>query len=531
MKRRSFLKTTAAATAATPFVVGGLKGRASSSLKMLAQLPTESDRVLVVIQLFGGNDGLNTLVPANDDEYYRIRPAVSVPKALAWNGLGDVFLHPALTEGINNGIAGMLEVGNLAIVQGVGYDNPNLSHFRSTDIWLSGINDSDPNIRLDTGWIGRYLEQRYPDFPASLPDDPLAIQFGGFSLLLRGSDGKKMGIELSDPTIQQGVNAQLDELDGASAGTPYLNEYTFIADIAQRSNKYADRVKGAYESGASQLSPLDGYGANPFGEQLRAVAAMVAGGLNTKVYVVSIGGFDTHVNQQRNDDGMTLTGMHPLLLHRISQAVAQFQYDLIRLGQADRVVGLTLSEFGRRPRENGSFGTDHGAASVQFVFGTNVNSAVFGEAPDLVNLNNNGDLRAQIDYRTVYTEILTDWFGLPLEDAREVLQNDDLIPLDVLQAPSSVRERDRRAGGVTLLGAAPNPFAGSTRIEFSVARPDHVIVEISSMEGGRIVRLFDGHLETGSHQVRFEGDIPSGNYLCTVRTSTGTDSRILTCLR
>ncbi|MGE3802328.1 MAG: DUF1501 domain-containing protein, partial [Candidatus Kapaibacterium sp.] len=429
------------------------------------------------------------------------------------------------------GIAGMLDVGNLAMVPGDGYDNPNLTHFRSTDIWLSGINDSNPNVRLDTGWIGRYLEERYPDFPASLPDDPLAIQFGGFSLLLRGSDGKKMGIEINDPTIQQGVNAQLDELDAESAGTPYLNEYTFIADIAARSNKYAERVKSAFESGASQLSPLDGYGANSLGEQLRAVAAMVAGGLNTKVYVVSIGGFDTHVNQQRNDDGMTLTGSHPLLLHRLSDAVAQFQYDMIRLGQADRVVGMTLSEFGRRPHENGSFGTDHGAASVQFVFGTGVNSAIFGETPDLENLNNNGDLRAQIDYRTVYTEILTDWFGLSLADARQVLQDDTLIPLDVLQATSGVRSREERSGSVALLGATPNPFVGSTRIDFRVARTDHVVVEISSMEGGRVARLFDGTLEAGKHQVRFEGDIPAGNYLCTIRTGSGTDSKVITCVR
>ena len=428
-------------------------------------------------------------------------------------------------------MAGMLEVGNLAVVQGVGYDNPNLSHFRSTDIWLSGINDSNPNARLDTGWIGRYLEERFPDFPASLPDDPLAIQFGGFSLLLRGSNGKKMGIEINDPTIQQGINAQLDELDSDSPGTPYLDEYTFIADIAQRSNKYAERVKQAYEAGVSQIGNDNSYGSSSLGDQIRAVAAMIAGGLNTKVYVVSMGGFDNHVNQQRNDDGMTLTGAHPLLLNRLSEAVSQFQFDMIRLNQADRVVGMTLSEFGRRPRENGSFGTDHGAASVQFVFGTQVNSAVFGEAPDLVNLNNNGDLRAQIDYRTIYTEILTDWFDMSLEDARLVLQDDDLIPLDVLKAASSVGDRKGISGGVALVGATPNPFVESTRIDFRVDRPQRVIIEVSSMKGGRVARLFDRSVEAGTHQVRFEGDLPAGSYLCTIRTESGTDSRLLTCVR
>ena len=529
MKRRSFLKTTAAAASASPFMVGGLKARASSSLKMLAQMPPENDRALVIIQLFGGNDGLNALIPATDDEYYRIRPGIGVPQELAWNGLGDIYLHPALANGSKGGLATMLEVGNVAIVQGVGYDNPNLSHFRSTDIWLSGINDSNPNARLDTGWVGRYLESRYPDFPASLPEDPLAIQFGGFSLLLRGSDGKKMGIEVTDPTLQQGVTSQLDELDENSNGTAYLDEYTFIADIAQRSNKYAERVKQAYETGAAMLNG-EYEEDNPLAQQMRAVAAMIAGGLKTKVYVVSIGGFDTHVNQQQID-GDVVIGMHPLLLGRISRAISEFQYDMIRLDEADRVIGMTISEFGRRPQENGSYGTDHGAASVQFVFGTQVNSAIFGEAPDLTDLNNNGDLRAQVDYRNIYTEILTDWFGLPLDDARQILQDDSLSPVDVLKAPLSVSEERRGMGGVALVNAAPNPFRNATEIQFRVDRTSRVRIEIRSMEGGRSVTLLDRTVEAGLHRTRFEGDIPSGNYLCTIRTDSGMDSRLLTCIR
>ncbi len=529
MKRRSFLKTTAAAASATPFVVGGMKARATTSLKMLAQLPPDNDRALVIIQLFGGNDGLNALIPALDDEYYRIRPNIGVPKELAWNGLGDIYLHPALASGSKGGLANMLEVGNVAIVQGVGYDNPNLSHFRSTDIWLSGINDSTPGARLDTGWIGRYLESRYPDFPANLPDDPLAIQFGGFSLLLRGSDGKKMGIEVNDPSLQQGVDSQLDELDANSPGTAYLDEYTFIADIAQRSNKYAERVKDAYENGLAQLKG-EYKDDNPLALQMRAVAAMIAGGLKTKVYVVSIGGFDTHVNQQQIDD-TNIIGMHPLLLGRISRAVSEFQYDMIRLDQADRVVGMTISEFGRRPQQNGSFGTDHGAASVQFVFGTQVNSAIFGEAPNLTDLNNNGDLRSQVDYRTIYAEILTDWFGLELAEAHQILQNEDLNPVDVLKAPLSVTDRREGRGGVALVNATPNPFRNTTEIAFRVDRTSRVKIEIRSMDGGRAVTLMDRTVEAGQHRTRFEGDMPSGNYLCTIQTESGMDSRILTCVR
>ena len=528
MKRRSFVKTTAAATAATPFVVGGLRARASSSMKMMAQMPPENDRVLVIIQLFGGNDGLNTLVPAQDDDYYRLRPLVHVPRELAWNGIGDIYLHPALDEGAHGGLTSMLEVGNLAIVQGVGYDNPNLSHFRSTDIWLSGINDSDPNTRLDTGWIGRFLEQKYPSFPANLPDDPIAVQFGGFSLLLRGSGGKKMGIEINDPTIQQGVTSQIDELDDASTGTPYLEEYLFVSDIAERSNKYAERVRSAFESGSSKLQGE--YGDNSLGDQMKAVAAMIAGGLSSNIYVVSMGGFDTHVNQQRHV-GEDLIGMHPTLLARLSRAISEFQFDMIRLGEADRVTGMTISEFGRRARENGSYGTDHGASSVQFVFGTSVNSAVFGDSPNFSDLNNNGDLRAQIDYRSVYMEMLTDWFGMTSSEARDILQDDELLPLNVLQEPAGVAERDHGAGGTALLGAAPNPFGASTTIEFSVDRPGHVIVEIRTIEGRLLARLVDRRLDAGTHTVRFDGDPAPGTYICTVRSERGVDSGVLTCVR
>ena len=337
-----------------------------------------------------------------------------------------------------------------------------------------------------------------------------------------------MGIEVNDPTIQTGVNSQIDELDTNSTDTPYLDEYLFVSDIAQRSNKYAERVKEAYDSGSAQLQGE--YGDNSLGDQMRAVASMIAGGLSTNVYVVSMGGFDTHVNQQRHV-GEDLIGAHPTLLARLSRAISEFQFDMIRLGEADRVTGMTISEFGRRANENGSYGTDHGAASVQFVFGTSVNSAVFGEAPNFSDLNNNGDLRAQIDYRTVYMEMLTDWFGLSVDDARAVLQSDDLLPLNVLEEPASVHDQRGHAGSTQLLGARPNPFTTETTIDFSIDRSGPVVVEIHSLDGRRIATLVDRQLEAGSHSVRFTENVSPGSYLCTIRTSTGSDTRALTCVR
>lgn len=525
MKRRSFIKTAAATAAATPIVLGGIPVRAQSPLAMLAQMPAENDRILIIAQLFGGNDGLNTLIPALDDEYYRIRPTIAVPKEDAWNEVGDIFLHPSLALGSKGGIARMLEVGSVAIVQGVGYDNPNLSHFRSTDIWLSGINDSDPNTRLDTGWIGRYLEKRYPGFPLDLPEHPLAIQFGGFSLTLISSKGR-MGIEVTDPSGQKGVGAQLDTLDPDSAGTAYAYEYAFIADIAGRSNKYAQAVKSAYAAGLSQLRGE--YGNDGFAQQMKSVGALIAGGMKTKVYVVSMGGFDTHVTQQYEGN----TGTHPSLLHRFSDAVAQLHDDLVRLGQADRVVGITVSEFGRRPYENGSLGTDHGAASVQFVWGTQVNSGVFGNAYDLKTLNANGDLYHQIDYREIYAEILLDWFGLPFDEMRQVLRKDDLMPIDVLQAqPSSVAGRDAIRSGLSIAGNYPNPFSSSTTLDIRLDSPGHAILDITTMRGEHVGRLVDRRLDAGTHRISYSADLPAGTYLCTLRMNGRAATHVMRCVR
>lgn len=526
MKRRTFIKTAAATAAAAPIVLGGIPLRARTPLSMLAQLPAvDNDNVLIIAQLFGGNDGLNTVIPANDDEYYRIRPSIGVLKKDCWNKVGDIFLHPALALGAQGGIARMLEVGSVAIVQGVGYENPNLSHFRSTDIWLSGINDSDADHRLESGWVGRYLERRYPDFPASLPDHPLAVQFGGFGLALMGTKGR-MGIEVNDPSGQRGVGSQLDTLDPAAAGTAYEVEYDFIADIASRSNKYAQAVKDAYAAGLPKLKAA--YGGDGFAKQMASVGALIAGGLKTKVYVVSMGGFDTHVNQTFEEN----VGLHPTLLNRFSDAVAQLQTDLTRLGLADRVVGLTISEFGRRPYENGSLGTDHGAASVQFVWGTRVNSGVFGQPPNLKNLNANGDLYFQIDYRKVYAEVLTDWFGMTTTEMREVLMKDDLVPLDVLQAPiSGVNESAAVAGGAAILDAYPNPFTSSTTVEIRVDRPVDVRLRMTSLDGRNIATLLDRHMEPGVFRVPFQADLPSGAYVCTLDAGGRTASRMMRCVR
>jgi uncharacterized protein (DUF1501 family) len=526
MNRRSFLKTSAAGAAIAPIMLGGMPVSARTSLAALAQMPADNDRILVIIQLFGGNDGLNTVLPMHDeDEYLRIRPRIGVAKKDAWNYQETVYLHPALTKGSKGGMGRLLENGSLAIIQGVGYDNPNLSHFRSTDIWLSGINDSNPNVRLDTGWIGRFLEERYPAFPQSLPEHPLAVQMGGFSLTLLSSKGR-MGIEVTDPAQQKSLTPQLDSLDPESAGTAYEFEYAFVADIANRSNRYAAAVRDAYNVGKTKLKGQ--YASDGFATQMASVAALIAGGLRTKVFVVSMGGFDTHFTQQIDP----ASGAHPMLLGRLGDAVGQFMHDMTQLGEAQRVVGMTVSEFGRRPEENGSFGTDHGAASVQFVFGSEVNSGVFGLPADLRNLNENGDLIYQVDYREVYAEILTDWFGMTTEEMRAVLQSETVRPIDVIQAQSSRAPRDGEAYAAARIGAiAPNPFVDNATISIRLPRPAHATVTITSARGERIATIVDAPMAAGAHRIAMALDVAPGTYFCTLETGTERDTQVIHCVR
>ncbi len=536
MKRRTFLRSALAAGAAAPLVLDGIRVQAKNPLKFLAQLPTaqDDDKILIICQLFGGNDGINMLPPADDPQYLVLRPNIAVPKAKCWtnSSIPGVYFHPSLAAGDKGGLTTMLQQGNLAVVRNVGYPNPNLSHFRSTDIWLSGINDSNPNDRLDTGWVGRYLQQKYPNFPTDLPSDPLAIQFGGFSLALESKVGR-MGIEVSDPSKQQGVVSASDALDDQSANTAYFDEYQFVADIAARSDKYAQRVKDSYATGKALLKGKYRSG-DAFATQMANCAALIAGGLQTKVYVVSMGGFDTHVSQTLQGDGSI--GEHATLLSSLADGIAQFMNDMIRLNLADRIVGLTISEFGRRPEENGSFGTDHGAASVQFVFGTQVNSGIYGAPFDLSNFDENKNLGYSRDFRTVYLDVLTAWFGMTLDDARLNLKGgrsdqgdvDFLSPAGTIRAQTSgVSQPSMNEPVFSISSNYPNPFTSSTTVVLELPKAGTVSIEVTDIAGRKVAEGFSGILAAGTQYIPLSLDLERGSYLVIARSDFGTATRMI----
>lgn len=505
MKRRSFLATTAAAAVGTQ-VLGGVPLRAFSPFQLQQQLQADDDRILIVIQLFGGNDGLNTILPVDDPEYYKIRPTIAVPKEKAVNVLSRVYMHPSLAPKDRYGFPQMFEDGRLAIVQGAGYENPNLSHFRSTDIWLSGFNSSDPEKRLLDGWIGRYWSNKLDGFPEVLPDDPIAVQIGGtLSMLLQSPKGD-VGIALTDPQkffeLGQGLSPDMAVM---SEETRYGREFNFVRTVAEQCDKYSTVVKSSFDKGKNVASYTD----TGFVQQMKLVARLISGGLRSKVYMVAMGGFDTHVQQQ--DDN--LAGLHPYLLEQLATGVGAFMQDALAQGFADRVVGMTVSEFGRRPYENGSRGTDHGASSVQFVFGNGVRAGVYGQSPDLQNFDSNGDVRYQWDFRRVYADVLENWFGGTPQDTESVLE-DRVLPLGVLQRPTSVDDFYEGRTPVQVR-VAPNPSSTHATLEWQQSVPAVVNVELYGTEGRFVQTVFTDRVLPGTVRVPVT-NVPTGSYLCAV---------------
>jgi len=505
MKRRTFLATTAAAAAGTQ-LLGGVPLRAFSPVQLMDTLNEDDDRILIVIQMFGGNDGLNTIVPVEDPEYYKLRPSLAVPKDMAAQVLSKVYMHPSLApEGTYN-LKTMFEDGRLAIVQGIGYENPNLSHFRSTDIWLSGFNTSDPNKRLIDGWLGRYWSNKIQGFPETLPSDPTAVQIGGtLSMLLQSPKGD-VGIALTDPEkffeLGQGLSPDLDPMP---EDTRYGREFNFIRLVAEQSDRYSSVVKNAFDKGRNVVN----YPKNGFIQQMQLVARLISGGLKSKIYLVYLGGFDTHVQQQTEE----FTGLHPFLLEKLSTGIGKFMEDALTQGFADRVVGMTVSEFGRRPHENGSRGTDHGAASVQFVWGNKVRAGVYGNNPDLANLNANGDLRYQYDFRRVYADVLETWFGGAPDDTEAVFE-ERVLPLGVLQRPTSVQDAYDGRTNVDVK-VFPNPSFSTAVLEWRQTMPATVTVELYSTEGRYIETVHRGAVDPGVVRLPIT-PTASGTYICNV---------------
>lgn len=360
------------------------------------------DRILVVVQLAGGNDGLNTVVPYGDDAYYKARPALAIAApgrpgsaALPISGADGLGLHPSFA-GFND----LVDDGVAAIIPGVGYPNPNRSHFASTDIWETASEGGKGH-----GWLGRYFDCTC----SGTPDPQASVAIGRKApLALMGGASKPVSFESADlfrwlgQDIDPALRAPYDELmqRGAIDGVDAESQLGFLVRTALDARVSSDRIRAAVER-----PPLVAYPQNPLARQLRIVSAMIRDGLSTRVYYVSLGGFDTHAGQ---------AGPHGNLLRQLGDSLRAFQRDMTAQGNGGRVLTMVFSEFGRRVRQNASQGTDHGTAAPMFLVGEMVRPGVIGRQPSLTDLDQ-GDLRFTVDFRSVYAGVLASWMKAPTE--------------------------------------------------------------------------------------------------------------------
>jgi uncharacterized protein (DUF1501 family) len=388
-----------------PALIPGISLRAMGSLMLRPMKEEGNDHVLVLIQLNGGNDGLNTVIPLQYyDAYHSARANIAIPesKVLKLQGFDGTGLNPAMPE-----LQQLFNAGKLSIIQGVGYPQPNFSHFRATDIWLTG---ADAGQVLQTGWAGRYLDLVYPHFPQDYPNmqmpDPLAIQVGSLVSPALQGPGLTMGMAISNPnSFYDLIGEKAAPVSDSRAG----DQLAYIREMSVKTDQYAGVIKKAAQKVTKQSDKYPAAGKNPLADQLKIVARLVAGGLQTRMYLVSMGGFDTHARQTDGTD--TTTGAHAKLLTKLSEAINAFQDDLSCLQVSNRVMGMTFSEFGRRIQSNASGGTDHGVAAPVFVFGDGVKPGILGESPVWPSkLTVNDNLVMQYDFRAVYSTFLEKWF-------------------------------------------------------------------------------------------------------------------------
>jgi len=406
--------------------------------------------------------------------------------------------------------------GKLSIVQGVSYPTPNFSHFRATDIWETG---SDANVVLDSGWAGRYLNFEYPNYPSGFPNvdmpDPLAIRIGGPVGVGLQHLGVSMGVAINntnDPLNLTG-SVYIDPVTGACSGS----KLDFVRTVQRQTDLYGDVIENAAQPGCN-LSTLYPSGNQPGAElaqALKIVAQLICGGLKTRIYWVSETGFDTHAQQTDSVDHTV--GMHADLLKGVSDSIHAFQDDLQLLGIADRVVGMTFSEFGRCIFSNGSGGTDHGSALPMFLFGNKVLPGMLGTNPVIDPGSNAGtNLAMQYDFRSVYASVLKDWFCLEQTEVDQVLLN-SFQPLSLIDPQgcidASVHEANQGAGEV-ILEVYPNPFVERTTVRYEAAG-GRVMLQVFSEQGQLVRTLVDQVMGSGTFTVDCDlGDLPAALYYC-----------------
>jgi uncharacterized protein (DUF1501 family) len=529
MKRRQFIRNLGLASAGSMMLSGVPVKLLASNSKLKMAAASGNNNVLIFVQLHGGNDALNTLIPINQyDTYYNYRANIAIPDSGTRKFINmdaslaledQVGLHPDMI-----GFKELYDQGKATIVQNVGYPNINMSHFRGRDIVFMGGADTND---FSSGWMGRFLDYEYPGYPGAYPNenmrDPLGIEMGNnMSIAFHRESGIPVGINIDHPQqffdliTTVGVEPPIVYPD-SHAG----DELRYLAEMEKKSNQYAGRLKEAYDNGSNSavsypeaypLSAPEPFLSNPLSPQLKLIARLLKGGLKTRIFLCRICGFDLHGQQVEQYD--STLGTHAALLYHLSSSIKAFQDDLAALGIEDNVLTMTFTEFGRRVYSNASYGTDHGTATPVFLFGKGLKGGILGNNPDLNNLHN-GNLVYSTDYRQIYTSVVQDWFGA----SNEAMQATGFSQwvnqrLDLIAVTTGIHEVTDRNTSPGLLNCYPNPVEKETVVSFFVRQPSAVTMKLYDITGKEVKKIETYAALYGTHETPLNmGDLNSGTYI------------------
>ena len=477
--RRSFMQALGLVGTGS-MLLGKLPVSAATSTPLSAALSiSESENVLILVRLKGGNDGLNTVIPNYDyDKYANLRPTLRIDSANSF-ALSNEFRMPNYM----NSLQPFWSEGKMKIVHGVGYPNQSLSHFSSSDIWSSAGNRGEV---LQTGFLGRYHEELYPDYLLNPPENPPAIQIGGLSNLM--FVGEQTSYAFSVANINQLTQIAENGAVYDMVNLPecdYGDQLGFMRSVNNTTFNYASVIGEAYNNASNEVA----YDNNSISKQLALVSRLIKGGLKTKIYMVTIAGFDTHANQPDK---------HQRLMTNLTKAISNFYNDLSSQNLDSNVLTMTLSEFGRRSKENASSGTDHGAASTMLLFGKGLEGSGFvGNHPDLNELDNHGNLKPTNDFRDVYASILENWLCIDSDVVDATLRN-TFNRLNLGLTCSSLGIEDDKFSDFKHY---PIYSENNVYVEFILKRAMHVEIQLINILGQNVGKVHNERHVSGTYRV------------------------------
>lgn len=504
--RRGFLKVLGIAGAGSISLANSHLSVINSSFVSNALSNSISDRSLVMIRLKGGNDGLNTIIPLYDfDNYVSKRPNIHIPNNNLIK-LSDDFSIPRHMDSL----IPFWKEGKMKVVHGVGYENQNLSHFTSSDIWATGTrNKSD----MSTGWIGRFYDEKYFDYTINPPEKPLAIQIGSNANMIFKGDQRSYAFAVAnerrlEKVAERGEFFSTQNLPDCTHG----DQVEFLRKVSNTTYSYADVISDAFK----KSNDFDSYTDSNLDKQLRLVARLIKGGLGSKIYMVSLGGFDTHGNQPTT---------HQSLLTQLSKSIETFYNDLNYDGLDSKVLTMTFSEFGRRVRENGSEGTDHGSSAPVMLFGPALRGSSFiGNHPSLTDLDRRGNMKHNVDFRSIYQTILSDWLCGDSKYINKAMlgENYELLGLGFNCDDKEMVDYD------SLLNYHhPIYSSGKDRVHLSLRlKQNHSIsINVFDILGRQVSRVYNGELQRGEHNFSLSENefrkLSRGQYFYSINISGG----------